>query len=150
MGLSGQGKGRKLSSDLNKKLLRDVFEETAKGNGRPFMDALADDVRWTIIGSTPWSGTYEGKSSVVADLLIPLAHQLAGANVVSALRFIAEDDVVVVEGKNHSTTRAGLPYPNQYCWVMTMRDGRVAEITEYTDTQLIVEALGPPSDRGRA
>jgi ketosteroid isomerase-like protein len=128
----------------NKAYLQGVFAETAKGNGRPLLDALADDVRWTIIGQTPWSRTYEGKRAVLDDLLGPLAEQLGGRNVVSAERFVADNDVVVVEGRNHSVTRAGRDYPNRYCWVFVMRDGKIAEITEYTDTQLISEVLSPP------
>jgi ketosteroid isomerase-like protein len=128
----------------NKAYLQGVFAETAKGNGRPLLDALADDVRWTIIGQTPWSRTYEGKRAVLDDLLRPLAEQLGGRNVVSAERFVADHDVVVVEGRNHSVTRSGRDYPNRYCWVFVMRDGKIAEITEYTDTQLISEVLSPP------
>ncbi len=52
----------------NKTTLAAIFSETAKGNGRPFFDALANDVKWTIIGSTAWSRTYVGKVSVLNDL----------------------------------------------------------------------------------
>ncbi|MGN9840752.1 nuclear transport factor 2 family protein [Nonomuraea sp. H19] len=128
----------------NKALLQQVFAETAKGNGRPFVEALAEDVRWTIIGGTAWSRTYEGKRAVLDELLGPLAEQFAGPNLVSAERFIAEGDLIVVEGRNHSVTKAGPAYPNRYCWVFVMRNGKVADITEYTDTQLITEVLSPP------
>ncbi|MFF4774699.1 nuclear transport factor 2 family protein [Microtetraspora fusca] len=128
----------------NKAFLQGVFAETAKGNGRPFIDALADDVRWTIIGRTAWSRTYEGKRAVLDELLRPLSEQLGGRNVVSAERFVADDDVVVVEGRNHSVTTSGRDYPNRYCWIFVMHDGKVAEITEYTDTQLIAEVLAAP------
>ncbi|MEV0197061.1 hypothetical protein [Nonomuraea sp. NPDC050691] len=57
---------------------------------------------------------------------------------------MADGDVVVVEGRNPSVTTSGRDYPNRYCWVFVMRDGEVAEITEYTDTQLIAEVLAPP------
>jgi uncharacterized protein len=134
-----------MSDADNKALLQQVFEETANGNGRPFVEALADDVRWTIIGTTAWSGIYEGKRAVVAELLAPLAEQFTGANIVSAERFVAEGDLVVVEGRNHSVTKAGPSYPNRYCWVFVLRDGEIAEITEYTDTQLIAEVLTHPS-----
>ncbi|NUW44426.1 nuclear transport factor 2 family protein [Nonomuraea rhodomycinica] len=134
-------------SEANKLFLRGVFAETAKGNGRPFVDALADDVRWTIIGHTAWSRTYEGKRAVLEELLRPLSEQLGGRNVVSAGRFVADGDVVVVEGRNHSVTASGRDYPNRYCWVFVMRDGEIAEITEYTDTQLIAEVLAPPAAR---
>ncbi|NUW37241.1 nuclear transport factor 2 family protein [Nonomuraea sp. SMC257] len=134
-----------MSEDDNKVFLQAVFAETAKGDGRLFVDALADDVRWTIIGRTAWSRTYEGKRAVLEELLRPLSEQLGGRNVVSAERFLAEGDVVVVEGRNHSVTASGRDYPNRYCWIFVMRDGRIAEITEYTDTQLIAEVLAPPS-----
>jgi ketosteroid isomerase-like protein len=55
----------------NKSLLQHVFAETAKGDGRPFVAALAEDVSWTIIGSTQWSKTYRGKSAVLKELLGP-------------------------------------------------------------------------------
>jgi uncharacterized protein len=58
-----------------REVLEHAFRETAKGNGRPFVDMLADDVEWSIIGSTEWSETFRGKSSVIADLLRPLAEQ---------------------------------------------------------------------------
>jgi uncharacterized protein len=58
-----------MTPDENKALLKRVFDETARGNGRPFVDMLADDVRWTIIGSTAWSRTYTGKHAVLSELL---------------------------------------------------------------------------------
>ena len=129
----------------NKSLLQHVFAETAKGNGRPFVDALADDVKWRIIGTTGWSRTYSGKSAVLKELLSPLNAQLEGANTIVASRFIAEDDMVVVEGRGKNKTRTGQPYDNEYCWVIRMSEGKMAEITEYTDTHLIELALSAPT-----
>jgi uncharacterized protein len=128
----------------NKELLRHAFTEAARGDGRPFVDLLADDVRWTIIGTTAWSRTYEGKQSVLDDLLRPLSRQLRGRNIIAAERFIAEGDLVVVEGRGRNSTVDGVRYHNQYCWVFRLVDGRVLELTEYTDTQLIASALQAP------
>lgn len=128
----------------NKELLRYAFTEVAKGNGRPFVDLLADDVRWTIIGSTAWSRTYEGKQSVLEDLLRPVNSQLRGRNIIAAHRYIAEDDLVVVEGRGRNSTVDGVRYHNEYCWVFRLVDGRVHELTEYSDTQLIASALHAP------
>jgi ketosteroid isomerase-like protein len=50
----------------------------------------------------------------------------------------------VVEARGHVTTKAGLPYDNSYCYVFRLGDGRVAEITEYFDTQLVATRLAPP------
>ncbi len=48
-----------------------MFGELPDGNGQAFMDALADDARWTIIGSSAWSRTYEGKQAITDELMRP-------------------------------------------------------------------------------
>jgi ketosteroid isomerase-like protein len=133
-----------MTAQDNKAILAEVFAATAKGNGRPFLDALADDVHWRIIGTTAWSRTYVGKSSVISDLLRPLGRQLGGPSIITATGFIAEGDVVVVQGTGHNQTVSGKAYENTYCWVIRMRDGKMSELTEYADTQLIASALNPP------
>jgi ketosteroid isomerase-like protein len=50
----------------------------------------------------------------------------------------------VVQATGHNTTIAGKPYENQYCWVIRMQDGKMSELTEYADTQLIASALQDP------
>lgn len=134
-----------MKPEENKAILTAVFAETAKGNGRPFVEALADDVQWTIIGTTPWSKTYVGKEAVIKDLLRPLGRQLGGASVIAASQFIAEGDLVVVQATGHNTTVRGQKYENAYCWVIRMREGKVCELTEYADTQLIESVLRDPN-----
>ena len=94
----------------NKQLMREVFEEMAGGNGQAFMDVLADDVRWTVIGSSPWSRTYEGKRAIVDELMRPLFSQFADQYRARAINLVAEDDTVVVEARGQVMTRAGQPY----------------------------------------
>jgi ketosteroid isomerase-like protein len=140
-----------MHAERNKAILAAVFAETAKGNGHPFVEALSEDVRWTIIGSTAWSRTYDGKRSVMNDLLRPLGRQLGGASVIRATHFIAEGDEVVVQATGHNTTASGAKYENSYCWVIRMLDGKMIELTEYTDTQLIASVLkDPDASRGSA
>ena len=128
----------------NKRILQHVFVETGMGNGRPFLAALSENVVWTIIGSTRWSKTYTGKQAVLRELLGPLNAQLANRNTITAHRFTAEGDLVVVEGRGQNTTKAGKQYNNRYCWVFRFSEGEVVELIEYTDTALIDSALQPP------
>lgn len=133
-----------MSAADNKKLLQHAFAETARGNGRPFVAAMADDVVWTLIGSTAWSKPFRGKKAVIQDLLVPLNAQFAADNTITAHRFVAEDDIVVVEARGHNTTKSGTPYRNTYCLVFRFDGGKVVEITEYADTALIDAVLEPP------
>jgi hypothetical protein len=56
-------------------------------------------MRWTIIGTTTFSGTYHSKQEVLTKLLAPLISQLEGHISVTADRFIAEGDRVVIAKK---------------------------------------------------
>jgi hypothetical protein len=128
----------------NKELMREVFAALARGDGRPFVDALADDIRWRIIGTTEWSGTWEGKGAVQSRLLEPLFDQFATRYTNRATRLIAEDDCVVIECRGDVTTLEGRPYNNTYCYVCRLERGKVRELTEYCDTELLTKALTPP------
>jgi uncharacterized protein len=133
-----------MSVARNKQLVQEIFVELAKGNSRPFVESLADDVRWTLTGTTAWSKTYDGKQAVQSELLRPLFAQFADRYTAEATRLTAEDDRVVVEARGRVTTKAGQPYNNAYCYVFRLVDGRVKEITEYFDTELVAIALAPP------
>jgi ketosteroid isomerase-like protein len=133
-----------------KQRLEYIFGETAKGNGQPFLDALADDAEWAIIGSTGWSKTYRGKTAILRDLIAPLRRALAPPLKTHALHMIAEGNMVAVQGHGENMTREGRRYENTYCWVFAFRDGRVASITEYADTELIRSVLGDPAKTATA
>ncbi len=134
-----------MSAAENKRLLQDAFDELANGNGEPFMDRLGEDVRWTIVGTTAWSRTYEGKRAVRDELMRPLFAQFSDRYTNKATRIVAEGDVVVLECHGKVTTKAGKPYNQTYCYVCRLVDGKVRELTEYLDTELVSAALGPPT-----
>lgn len=128
----------------NKRLLAHVFAETEAGNGGPFWEMLADDIRWTIIGRNAWSTTHDGKEALRRDLFGPLRRKFDGINRVKAIRLIAEDDCVAVEGRGNAVLKDGTPYRNEYCWVFRFRAGKVVEAIEYMDTELVTAVLGNP------
>lgn len=128
----------------NKQRIEAVYAQLAQGNGRPFVEAMADDFCWHMIGSTAWSGSYRGKQAVREQLLAPLMAQFADRYTSTATRLVAEGDIVVVECQGRVTTREGKPYHNRYCMVIRMEDGLMKELTEYLDTALVETALQPP------
>ena len=124
--------------------LEQVFRETAQGNGQPFLDALAEDAEWTVIGSTGWSKTYRGKAAILRDLIAPLRRALSPPLKTHAFHMIAEGNMVAVQGQGENLTRDGRRYANTYCWIFAFREGQVRAITEYADTELIRSVLGEP------
>lgn len=136
-----------MSASDNKQLLQSIFAELAKGNSRPLVDAMADDFRWTMIGTTSWSRTYEGKQDIIGTLFASLRAVIADRTRTVAHRFIAEGDHVVVEARGDNMTKAGLPYKNHYCFVFRLAGGKLQEVTEYMDTVLAAAVLGEPAVR---
>jgi len=133
-------------TSANKERIRQVMAELDKGNGKPFVEAMADDVSWTIPGDTPWSRTYRGKQSVVHELLRPVYAQFATPYISSTRRVMADGDMVVIEFDGRVTTKAGKAYNNRYCYVCRMEGGRIKDLVEYFDTALVNSALqAPPS-----
>lgn len=125
-------------SEDNKTLVLDLLK-----NPQSFLTALADDVRWTVIGTTVFSGTYKGKQDVLDRLFGPLMDQLASPGSQSVQNVVAEGDYVVVQSQaSDRVTKTGNPYNNTYCMVLKVLGGKVVEIDEYCDTELITSAFG--------
>jgi ketosteroid isomerase-like protein len=129
----------------NKQLLQNVFEALAKGDSRPFVDAMDDDFRWIMTGTTAWSGSYEGKQIVVSKLFGAMRAKIADRILTVPRRIVADGDLVVVEARGNNVTRDGKPYCNSYCFVFRLADGRLKELVEYFDTELVTSALGEPA-----
>lgn len=131
-----------MTTEENKRLMQQLFAELEKGNSQALVDALAEDVAWTVTGTTKFSRTYYGKSSLINDLVGPLFSQLAEPLTMVADRFIADGEYVVVECRGKTTTKAGVPYNNKYCLVFRLEAGKIRELVEYMDTNLVVTTFG--------
>ena len=117
--------------------MQEAVSSLADGHFEPFASALADDVVWTVTGQTPFSRSYRGKQVVFDELLTRLARRIDGPYRFKPQRFIAEGDMCVVEGRGENLLRDGRRYDNTYCWVCRVEDGRIRELTEYLDTDLV-------------
>jgi ketosteroid isomerase-like protein len=131
-----------MSAAENKELIRKMFAELSKGNGQAFLDTMADNVRFTIIGSTNFSGTFNGKQEFINKVLTPLSSQLEGGLTITPDNFIAEGDYVAMQARGNSRTKSGGTYNNTYCQIFRIANGKVQEVTEYLDTELLTRAFG--------
>jgi ketosteroid isomerase-like protein len=95
-----------------------------------------------MVGSNKWAKTSAGKQAVIGELFAALRRKMDRVTTI-AHRFIAEGDLVVVEARGANTTKVGLPYCNTYCFVFRLADGKLAEVTEYMDSEL-ASVLGDP------
>lgn len=126
----------------NKQLIQNMFAELSKGNAEAFLGNMADDVKFTIIGTTKYSGTCNGKQELIQKVLAPLTAQLEGGISLTPENFIADGEYVAMQARGKATTKSGKPYNNTYCQVFRIVNGKVQEVTEYLDTELVTSAFG--------
>jgi uncharacterized protein len=105
------------------------------------IEALADNVTWTIIGSTPLSGSYYGKDDVINRMFAGLRRRLSTGVEFTIERVIEQGEYAVLVATGKATAVSGRPYNNSYCIVARAVDDRLVEMTDYVDTDLINRAL---------
>lgn len=118
------------------------FSALAQGNPEPLLGLIDEQVEWTIIGNTKFSGLYRGKADVLTRLLGPLGGLLDGHLHITVDNAIADGDYVAVQGHGASKTLAGGTYNNTYCWVYRWRGDKIVALTEYLDTEVVTASFG--------
>lgn len=131
-----------MSAEANKKLIQQVFADSASRSGTTFLDHLANDAVWVQTGQCSWSRTFTGRDEITNGLLGYLRTLLTDRPRTVAFNFIAEGDFVVVEAKGDNVTKSGERYDNEYCMVWRVENGRIKQIREYCDSALVERVLG--------
>ena len=124
----------------NKEIVRKMGEAKSLDD---MLATLSDDVSWTIQGATKYSHVMNGKKEITDKLLHPIFSEMESMGSNHVDNVIAEGDFVVVQ--QHASgrkTKTGNPYNNSYCLVFKVIGGKIKEINEYLDTELVTAAFG--------
>lgn len=132
------------TTENNRATISAIWAAMEQGDGSLFVEAMAEDFIWRMMGTTPWSGTYIGKADVRGRMLKALYAQFGTPYRSKPSRIHADGDFVIVECQGEVKTKQGRDYNNMYCFVIRMRDGQMKELTEYFDSDLVNEVLEPP------
>lgn len=141
--LPGRGMAQKQSTieNNNKQLVKQAFDKWTSGTGN-FLDLLADDVHWTVAGSSPVSGVYKSRQQFLEDAVNPITNKLSGKiTPVKLLGLYADNDVVVLLWEGAAEAKDGLPYKNTYCWQMTLKAGKIISAIAFLDTYALQELM---------
>jgi len=108
----------------NKELIEKINEEFSRNNNEFYLDFLADDIRWNIIGQS----TIIGKSNFLKAMKM---EELESFPVITIKNIIAEGEYVVVESIGKATTKTGKSYKPAYCDIYRIKNGKIHEMTTY-------------------
>lgn len=139
--------------DANIALAEAYYRALERGDFEALADLHHDDVAFNLLGSTPVSGRWEGK----AECFGPLVEEMVvGKLVPETIQFsrewrimCADENCVVGIMRGGGMGKNGHEYLQTYCQVMTIRDGKIAELHEFFDTALVELALNDnPTAKG--
>lgn len=118
--------------ETNKEIVKEGFAKWTNHTGN-FFDLLADDVQWTITGSTYLSKTYTSKQQFLDEVINPLNDRLSKRIVPTVKEIFADGDWVIVLWDGVATATDGKPYPGSYSWNMKLKDGKIIKAIAWLD-----------------
>jgi ketosteroid isomerase-like protein len=126
----------------NKRVVTEFLDAMSRGDMAAILDAYAEDGFVHTMGSTPISGKYDkeqirGFASGIYDAF-PQGLQF------TIRGMTAEGERVAVEAESNGAHISGQNYNNFYHFLFILRDGKVTSLTEYLDTQLVLDVLMAP------
>lgn len=96
---------------------------------------LADDIEWTEPEGSLFGGTYHSPSEVRTNVF-EVCRQDFETFTVEPERFLDAGAAVVALGTFYAATRDGTRIESPFAHVWELEDGKVARMTNYTDTAL--------------
>ena len=128
-------------SRRNRRLIAEMFDPS-RSIGEAYLENLADCVRFRIIGSGIWSGTWANKFEFLTNVFFALANELDGIIGLEAEWILVEGDNACVRARGRSRVKNGRRYDNTYCMVYQLAGGKIVGVTEYLDTEHVTYSFG--------
>jgi ketosteroid isomerase-like protein len=119
----------------NKEIVTEAFDRWAAGGTTFFSDMLTPDVIWTIKGSGPGAGVFQGVDAFVEQAVRPFVSRLSTPVRPVSKQVWADGDHVIIQWDGAAIARDGQPYNNSYAWIFTMRNGKAVEVTAFLDLE---------------
>jgi hypothetical protein len=116
-------------------LIQRFVQAHEHGDVLAIRDLLTDDVTWHLPPSAG-VGPFAGPDQVAAALAGAAADNWLDTSTIkrTVTAIIADGDTAVSLESKTAATHDGELYANDYCWVYSCRDGRIANVRNYTDT----------------
>lgn len=121
--------------ERNKRIVLEILDEIGRGNLEKFRSQMADDIRYTITGSSPFSGTHS-REQWWNEVVTPLIAKLESNIHIELRNIIADGELVFTHSQGTARTKDGRPYNHVYGHLWKLKNGKIVEIYEWLDTAL--------------
>jgi len=117
----------------NKAVVQKAFEAWAEGTGSPY-DLLADNVTWTITGSSAASKSYGSRDAFINEVIKPFNARMSVGLKPTIRKMYADGDTVIVFFDAAGTAKDGQPYKNTYAWFLDLDGGKITKASAFFDS----------------
>lgn len=128
----------------NRDLVQSLYDAFARGDAGTVLGAMDENVDWNEAEGSPYAdqNPYSSPQRVGEGVFGRLMEEYDGF-AATPHKLVAEGDTVVAFGRYTATHRAsGRPLDAQFAHEWILRDGRVVEFQQYTDTAQYQELRG--------
>src|SRR5579883_2688260 len=134
---------------MTKEEVESIFKPLGEGKAEEFLERVADDVEWQVMGTHPLAGVYYSKEEFL-NATFGRMGKLFDPPVSFHFRdAIVEGDRAVVELYTKAVSRAGVRFEMSACWVCRFRDDKIVEVRAYPDSALVAEVVEIGEHRAR-
>lgn len=124
-----------MTTEQNKRVAAELFARFSASDIESVLALMTDDVTWWIPGKpelSPAAGNYDKER--LRRLFNRMVAQLNDGLKMTVTGSIAEGDRVAIEVESSGDLRNGRKYRQQYHFLISFRDGKIACVREYLDT----------------
>lgn len=111
-------------SAKNKKIVKKILEMFTGNNHVTYLDYLADDIKWNIVGMPLIHGKDEFIKAVKS-------LELENFSSSKIKNIISDREFVVVESTGQASVRTEYSNGPAYCDIYRIEDGKICELTTY-------------------
>jgi ketosteroid isomerase-like protein len=129
-----------MSAQENVQVVKDFFAAMGSGDKEHLLELSADDIEWIVPGEDwPLAGTHRGHAGLGE--FLQKASETVETSFPEPPEYVAQGDRVLVVGFATGRIKAtNKTFEDDWVFAMTVRDGKVAKIREYVDTQALARA----------
>jgi uncharacterized protein len=129
-----------MSIQENVQIVKDFFAAMGGGDRQGLLALSAEDIEWIIPGEDwPLAGTHRGHAGLAG--LLQKASDTVETSFPKPPEFVAQGDRVLVVGFARGRVKAtNKMFEDDWVFAITVRNGKLAKIREYVDTQALARA----------
>ncbi len=131
-------------SQTNLELMKDLYAAFARGDGQAVMASMDPAIVWNEAESFPYAdrNPYLGPAAVVDGIFSRLDTEWDHFQVIPD-EFVDAGDTIAVKGRYRGTYKAtNIPLDSQFAHFWRLRDGKITNFQQYTDTAQASRVVG--------